>query len=104
MNDAFSSINWKKIKRLLPTARRYALDRIPTEDEVRKIVEASDIRGKALTLLLVSSGIREGAVESLKVGDLTPVVEQNEKEKNGKDIMVASSMRRLESRNYAKRD
>jgi hypothetical protein len=38
MNEASSSINWKKIKRLLPPARRYALDRVPTEQELRKIV------------------------------------------------------------------
>jgi Thioredoxin len=28
MNDV--SLNWKKIRRVLPRARRYALDRIPT--------------------------------------------------------------------------
>jgi hypothetical protein len=57
LNDA--SVNWKKIKRVLPKARRYALDRIPTIDEIQSILEAADIRGIALTL---SSGIREGAI------------------------------------------
>ena len=28
MNDV--SLNWKKIRRVLPRARRYALDRVPT--------------------------------------------------------------------------
>ena len=71
MNDIF--LNWNKISRILPKARRYALDRIPTPEEIKEILDASDIRGKALTLLLVSSGIREGAVETLHVGDYTSI-------------------------------
>jgi DNA primase large subunit len=57
MNDVIA-LNWKKIKRVLPKARRYALDRIPTVEEIQDIVEAADIRGKALTLVFTSSGIR----------------------------------------------
>jgi hypothetical protein len=71
MNDIF--LNWKKISRILPKARRYALDRIPTPEEIREILDASDTRGKALTLLLVSSGVREGAIEALHVGEYTPI-------------------------------
>jgi len=70
MNDIIN-LNWKKIKRTLPKARRYALDRIPTIKEVQNIVEAADIRGKALTYTFISSGIREGSIESLKVSDFT---------------------------------
>jgi integrase len=72
MNDA-AGLNWKKIKRLLPISRRFALDRIPTLDELHKIVDHSDVRGKALTLVLCSSGIREGAIENLAVRNLKPV-------------------------------
>jgi hypothetical protein len=55
MNDVV--LNWKKITRMLPTIRRYALDRVPTLEELREILDAADIRGKALTLVLVSSGL-----------------------------------------------
>jgi integrase len=72
MNDAIG-LNWKKIKRLLPSPRRFALDRIPTMQEIHKIVEHSDLRGKALTLVLCSSGIREGAIENLTVRNLKPI-------------------------------
>lgn len=71
MNDV--SLNWKKMKRTIPKGRRYALDRMPTEDEIREILEAADVRGKALTLVLVSSGIREGAIATLRVCDYTKV-------------------------------
>jgi hypothetical protein len=43
------------------TVSKYTLvDRVPTLEELREILDAADIRGKALTLVLVSSGIREG--------------------------------------------
>ena len=77
MNDIF--LNWKKISRILPKVRRYALDRIPTIEEIHEIVEAADIREKALTLVFVSSGIREGAIEQLKVGDYTSIKVEGEK-------------------------
>src|SRR5262249_9440212 len=66
MNDIVS-LNWKKIRKVLPRARRYALDRIPTAEEIKEIYEAADIRGKALTLLFISSGVREGAIEGLTI-------------------------------------
>ena len=71
MNDA--SLNWKKIRRLLPAARGYALDRIPTIDEIRDILDAADARGKALTLMFLTSGLREGAVESLRISDYSAI-------------------------------
>jgi integrase len=76
MNDI--SLNWKKIRRVLPRARRYALDRIPTVEEVQQIVGAADFRGKALTLVFASSGLREGAIKHLTLGDYTHI-KQDEK-------------------------
>lgn len=37
MNDAI--MNWKKIIRMLPTIRRYALDRVPTLEELSEILD-----------------------------------------------------------------
>jgi integrase len=71
MNDM--SLNWKKISRILPKPRKYALDRVPTPEEIIEILDASDVRGRPLSLLLVSSGIREGAVETLCFGDYAPI-------------------------------
>ena len=70
MNDA-CHLNWKKIRRTLPKARKYALDRNPTAEEIRDILNVADLRGKPLTLVFISGGIREGALEGLKVGDYT---------------------------------
>jgi integrase len=76
MNDV--SLNWKKIRRILPSARRYALDRVPTMEEIRDIVDAADLRGKALTLTFLTSGVREGAIEHLQVQDFS-VIERDGK-------------------------
>jgi integrase len=78
MNDVY--LNWKKIRRILPRVRRYALDRIPTVEEIREITDSADLRGKALTLLFISSGVREGAIEYFKVQDYTNI------EKEGKIV------------------
>ena len=76
MNDV--SLNWKKIRRILPRSRRYSVDRIPTLDEIRQILDAADVRGKALTLLFLSSGVREGAIEYFQIQDYS-VIERDDK-------------------------
>jgi integrase len=75
MNDV--SLNWKKIRRILPRSRRYAVDRIPTLEEIREILDAADGRGKALTLLLLSSGVREGAIEYFQVQDYSKIEKED---------------------------
>jgi hypothetical protein len=73
-------LNWRKISHILPTARRYALDRIPTIEEIREMVDSADLRGKALTLLFVISGVREGAIEYFQIQDYSVI------EKEGKIV------------------
>ena len=72
---------------MLPNARRYALDRIPTVEEIREIVDAADVREKALTLLFVSSGIREGAIEHLTVEDYTTIEVAEQKSAAGRLVV-----------------
>ncbi len=56
---------WSKIKRGLPRGRHYADDRIPTLEEIRKLVEYPDRRMKAIIFTMASSGIRLGAWDYL---------------------------------------
>jgi len=72
MNDV-SEINWKKISRILPSARRYAVDRAPTVDELRLLVANSELRFQAIVLTMLSSGIRIGAWNYLDWGNVEPV-------------------------------
>ena len=77
-------IQWNKITRGLPRGRKYADDRIPTLEEIKKLVEYPDRRIKAIVYTMASSGIRIGAWDYIQWGHIRQV------EKNGE--IVASKM------------
>jgi hypothetical protein len=70
-------IPWKKITRGMPKGRRYANDRAPTIEEIRKICEYPDRRIKPIIYTMSSSGMRLGAFDYLRWGDITPVIIDN---------------------------
>ena len=78
-------IAWKKITRGLPKVKRYAEDRAPTYEEIKKICDYPDRRMKAVIFTMSSSGIRLGAWDYLQWGHITPI------EKNGK--LIASKIK-----------
>ncbi|MGE5634500.1 MAG: hypothetical protein ACM3VV_04665 [Deltaproteobacteria bacterium] len=80
------SINWKKITRGLSRGKRYANDRIPTIEEVRKIVEYPDRRIKPIVYTMCSSGIRLGAWNYLKWKHIIPI-------RNGNNEVIAAKIR-----------
>ena len=73
-------IPWKKITRGLPRGKKYADDRIPTLEEIRKLVEYPDRRIKAIVYTMASSGIRVGAWDYLQWGHVRSI------ERNGEVI------------------
>jgi integrase len=75
MNFDQPLINWKKIAHGLPRARKFALDRIPTLEEIRKLCEYPDRRIKAIIYTMLSSGIRVGAFDSLQWKHVTPITD-----------------------------
>ena len=72
MNDV-TDINWKRISRLMPKERKYALDRAPTIDELRLLMSSGDLRFQAIMLTMACSGIRIGAWEYLDWGHIDPI-------------------------------
>jgi hypothetical protein len=74
------SINWKKITRGLSRGKRYASDRIPTLEEIRKIVEYPDRRIKPIVYTMCSSGIRLGAWDYLKWKHIIPILNEKNNE------------------------
>jgi len=76
MNDIL--ISWKKITRGLPKGRKWADDRAPTLEEIRKIVEYPDRRIKPIVYTMVSSGIRLGAWDYLRWGHIHPIYNNSE--------------------------
>lgn len=71
-------IPWKKITRGLPKGKKYADDRIPTIEEIKKVVEYPDRRIKGLVYTMASSGIRIGAWDYLQWGHIRPVKKDDE--------------------------
>jgi hypothetical protein len=71
MNDIF--IPWKKITRGLPKGRKYAYDRAPTIEDIKRIIEYPDRRVKAIVFTMSSSGIRLGAWDYLRWKDIQPI-------------------------------
>jgi integrase len=70
MNDIL--VNWTKISKGLPKEKQYGDDRIPTIDEIHKLIQYPDRRIRPIVCLMISSGIRAGAWEYLKWKHILP--------------------------------
>jgi hypothetical protein len=77
MNDV-TQVNWRKMTRMLPPVRRYALDRAPTSEELILLTSNSETRFQAIILTMASSGIRIGSWDYLNWGHVEPI-RRNEK-------------------------
>jgi hypothetical protein len=71
MNDMV--INWKKISKGIPSEKDHADDRIPTLDEINKLLEHPDRRIRPLVHTMLSSGIRVGSWDYLKWKHVVPI-------------------------------
>lgn len=66
-------LNKRKIKRYLPLDESTNDDRAYTVEEIQKLQSVCDLRTKIMVLLMVSTGVRIGALHLLRIGDLKPV-------------------------------
>lgn len=73
MNDVESGINWNRISKMIPHARKTGNDRAPSVEEIRRMVGLADLRTKCVILVCATSGIRVGAFEGMTYGDLVPI-------------------------------
>lgn len=78
MNDAEETISWSKIAKISPKSKKTGSDRAPTTDEVRQMLQASDIRIRCIILMCSSSGMRVGGFEGLRWGDVKPIREDSQ--------------------------
>src|SRR5215207_11242289 len=79
MNDII--LNWRKINKLLPHGNDNAADEAYTREQIKKMLEYSDLRAKIPILFMASSGMRLGGFQGLTDGCITPV---HDDEKTGK--------------------
>ena len=87
-------ISWKKITRGLPKGKKYADDRIPTIQEIRKVVDYPDRRIKAIVYTMASSGIRIGAWDYLHWSHIRPI------ERNGEIVAAKLIVHAEEDEEY----
>jgi integrase len=66
-------IDWDYINQFLPRVRKSGLDRAPTTEEIRRLVDISDAGTKCLILFLCSSEARIGSVAYLHWRDFQPM-------------------------------
>jgi hypothetical protein len=88
------TIPWKKLTRGLPKAKSYSDDRIPSIEELRRLLEYPDRRIKAIVCTMASSGIRLGAWDYLRWGDIRPI------EREGKIVAAKIIVYAGESEQY----
>ena len=69
MND-ITSLNWRKINKVMGERAKVANDRPYTSEEISRMLQKVDQRGRIIILLMCSSGMREGAIHSLKLAHL----------------------------------
>lgn len=65
------ALDWKIIRRKVPPARYVGVDRAPTAEEVRRLLEGNDNRLAFIVLAMASGGFRVGAWAWLKVRHLS---------------------------------
>lgn len=67
------NIFWDIITRSLPKVKHYANDRVPTVEEIRRLIEYPDRRIKFIVLLSLSTGIRVGAWDYIRWKHIAPI-------------------------------
>ncbi len=75
MNDIV--INWKKLSKGIPPEKNHADDRIPTLDEINRLLEHPDRRIRPIVYTMLSSGIRVGSWDHLKWKHVVPIERNN---------------------------
>lgn len=63
---------WKIVSKTIGETKKLK-DRPYTTDEIHRVLDNADIRGKVIVLLLTSTGMRIGAIPELKYGNLQKV-------------------------------
>ena len=78
-------IAWEIISPTLPKVKQYGNDRVPSIEEIKKLIEYPDRRIKLIVFGSISTGIRVGARDFMKWKHITPL-------KNDKGEIIAAKL------------
>jgi integrase len=70
-------LNWFVIKKYLGEHTRVVKDRAYTTEEIQQLLTKADERTRVIVLLMASTGMRIGAIPSLKLSDLKKIADYN---------------------------
>ena len=79
---------WKKITKIIPTGRRDADDRVPTEEEIQRLIVYPDRRLKPIIFTMISSGIRIESWNYLRWKHIIPIYENE----NGSNKLLGAKI------------
>jgi integrase len=68
-NDV-TGINWMKIEEVVGEDIKKTFDEAYSYDQIEQILKFANLRGKVLILMMLSSGIRSGAIADMKLRDI----------------------------------
>ncbi len=71
-------IPWKKLMRGMPKGRRYANDRAPTLQEIKKMLAYPDRRMSPILYTMISSGIKLSSWDYLRWKHIIPITSNSE--------------------------
>ena len=71
-------LNKRKIRRYYPPDESTNDDKLYSIEQIQKILSVCDLRTRAMIHLMISSGVRIGALHTMRIGDLIPVNYQDQ--------------------------
>ena len=66
-------LNKRKIRRYYPPDESTNDDKLYSIEQIQKILSVCDLRTRAMIHLMISSGVRIGALHTMRIGDLIPI-------------------------------
>lgn len=97
MNDILN-INLKKLSEGMPQEVHSPSDRIPTREEIQKLLEFPDMRIKPIVLIMLSSGIMVGSWDYLRWKHIIPIKDNESNHILGAKIMLTNT--KIRKRQY----
>ncbi|HEY7227804.1 MAG TPA: tyrosine-type recombinase/integrase [Nitrososphaeraceae archaeon] len=71
------TLNWKRLKKFKAKNRSMVEDKPYTKEQIKKLVEAAPMRDKSMILLMASSGMRRGALATIRLKDIDRIDKYN---------------------------